>query len=163
MDGMRMRSWGLSTRVALTFLVACSAIAVELLLQNVDISRCAADSNVHAACEAAHRDWGRAVATGLGVAVLFVPFMWRGSNHYHRRSDGPAVPPTSETTYARALRRGGVVAAVVAGAGLPVAAAGARVAPQMVAAATAIAALTMLLYAGSMRRRASAGSGTAER
>jgi hypothetical protein len=158
---MRMK-WGLATRVALTFLVACSAIAVELLLQNADITRCVADSTVDATCEATHRDWLRAIATGLVVAVLFVPFMWRGSKHYHARSDGPAVLPTIETTYARALRRGGIIAAVVAGAALPVAAAGARLALQIIAAATAIAALTMLLYAGATRTRASTGSGPAE-
>jgi hypothetical protein len=143
-------------------LVACSAIAVELLLQSADISRCVADSAAHAACEATHRDWGRAVATGLAVGVLFVPFMWRGSKHCHMRSDDPALPPRNETTLARALRRGGVVAAVVAGVALPVAAAGARLALQIVAVAIAVVALTLLLYAGSMRTRTATGSGTAE-
>jgi hypothetical protein len=152
--------WGLTTRVAFTLLVACSAITVELLLQNAEVSRCVADSAAQTTCQAAHRDWGRVLAIAMGVGVLFVPFMWRGSRHYQTRSDGPAPRPSSETTFARALRRGAVTAAVVAALSLPLAAAGVRFALQIVALATAVVALTMLLYAGSMRPRISTRSGT---
>lgn len=110
---------GLLVRAVIVFAVSCMAIAIELALQNTEITACVAESASDAACLSAHRSYSRAVAIGVGVAILFVPFLWRGTNHDRQRGGGFSAV-SSESAQLRWVRHTGVLAAIVGFGLLPV-------------------------------------------